>query len=92
MIWKEYLDKIQKSTRNDKKLMVRYNDKLIHFGDVNYEHFYDQTRIWKKLDHNDMQRRISYRKRHEAIKNKNGKAAYKDANHGAYWSYHILWT
>ena len=62
----------EKSTRKDKKLMTTVNGKTIHFGNPNYQHFKDRTEIWKRLDHNDPQRRKNYLARAKGIKNKKG--------------------
>lgn len=81
----------EKSERKDKKLKVRYNNKTIHFGNPFYEHFHDRTGIWSNKDHNDPKRRESYRKRHKAIRLKDGSLAYKDKNQPSYWSMNYLW-
>ena len=49
---------IFRSTRKNKKYMVKYNDKWIHFGDTRYEHFRDKTplKLFSYLDHNDDKR------------------------------------
>lgn len=94
-IWKKYLKegKIKKSTRKDKKLMVDYNGKIIHFGALsgNYQHFYDKTRIYKHLDHNDEERKKNYIARHSKIKNKNGEFVINDPSSSSYWAKWILW-
>ena len=33
----------KQSTRKNKKYMVKYNGKWIHFGDTRYEHYRDKT-------------------------------------------------
>lgn len=81
----------EKSTRKDKKLMTKINNKTIHFGDAKMEHYKDRTGIWKDKDHNDKTRRASFRKRTEGIKKKDGTPAYLDPNQPAWHSYHILW-
>lgn len=57
---------IKPSTRTDKKYMVNHNNKTLHFGNPNYEHFKDSTSIKKysNKDHNDVQRLINFYKRH----------------------------
>lgn len=92
-IWKKYLKegKIKKSTRKDKKLMVEHNDKIIHFGAKNYQHFYDKTRIYKDLDHNDDERRKRYIARHSKVKDKDGNYVINDPNSASYWSLNVLW-
>mgnify|MGYP003651752267 CR=1 FL=1 len=81
----------QKSTRKNKKLMVKVNNKTIHFGDSRYKHFKDKTGIWKKLDTNESARRDRYRKRHGAIKLKDGSLAKDNVNSASYHAWRILW-
>lgn len=82
----------QKSTRKDKKLMVKVNNnKTIHFGNSNMEHFKDKTGIWKNKDHKDETRRKNYLTRSKGIKNKKGELTYKDPNSANYHSRNILW-
>jgi len=80
-----------KSTRKDKKLMVKVEDKLIHFGNPNYQHYYDKTRIWKELDHNNKDRRTNYLTRSSGIKNKEGKFTKDDKFSPNYHARRILW-
>jgi hypothetical protein len=75
------------SNREGKKLMVRvYNpytqsDKIIHFGDVDYEDY---------RQHNDERRRENYLTRSAGIRDKYGLT--KDNPLSAnYWSRRILW-
>ena len=55
----------QKSTRKNKKYMVNYNNKWIHFGDTRYEQYEDITplQLYKDQNHYDKKRRDTYRKR-----------------------------
>ena len=69
---------IKKSTRKDKKLMVKVNDKWVHFGNPKYQHYKDKTGIWKEKDHLDKERRKSYLARAKGIKDKNGNLTWKD--------------
>ena len=43
----------QESTRKNKKYMVKYNDKWIHFGDKRYDQYEDTTplQIYKDQNH-----------------------------------------
>ena len=83
----------KKSTRKDKKLMVFLKGgKVVHFGNPNYQHFKDKTGIWKKLDHNDPQRRENYLKRAKGIKNKKGELTWKDPTSPNYHAIKILWN
>jgi hypothetical protein len=56
--------------------------KLLHFGDSRYEQFKDKLGHYKRLDHNDPERKKAYYARH-------GKATSKDT--ARYWSHKILW-
>ena len=83
----------EKSTRKDKKYMVVYKGKKIHFGNKNYEQFFDKVplKLYSHLDHGDKKRRASYRARHKAIKLKDGSLAYKNKEQPSYYSYNFLW-
>lgn len=81
----------QKSSRAGKKLMVIVDNKTIHFGDSNMEHFKDRTGIWKAKDHGDVARRKSYLSRAKGIKNKDGKLTYLDPKSPNYHAVNILW-
>ena len=80
-----------KSTRPDKKLMVKVNNKTIHFGSSKMEHFKDKTGIWKSKDHNDAKRRKSYLSRSGGIKKKDGSLTKNDPTSPNYHSRKILW-
>jgi len=82
----------ERSTRKDKKLMVVVDNKLIHFGARDMEHFKDRTGIWKELDHNDKKRRENYLKRSKAIKNKKGELTFNNPLSPNYHSIKILWS
>ena len=80
-----------KSTRPGKKLMVKVNNKTIHFGSSKMEHFKDKTGIWKSKDHNDAKRRKSYLSRSGGIKRKDGSLTKNDPTSPNYHSRKILW-
>lgn len=84
---------IKKSTHSGKKYMAFYNNKWIHFGDLNYQHFRDSTplKLYSFLDHNDEKRRKSYLARAMGIKDKQGNLTYNNKNSSNYWSVHFLW-
>jgi hypothetical protein len=81
----------EKSTRKDKKLMTKVNNKLIHFGNPEYQHFKDKTGIWSKLDHGNKERRKNYLTRSAGIKDKNGKLTKDDPESPNYHARKILW-
>lgn len=81
----------EKSTRGDKKLMVRVKGKLIHFGNPKYQHFKDKTGIWKELDHGDKERRKRYLSRSKAIKDGDGNLTYNNPKSPNYHSINVLW-
>ena len=80
-----------KSTNSKKKLMTIVNNKIIHFGSRDMEHFKDKTGIWSELDHNDNKRRKSYLSRSAGIKKKNGDLTKNDIRSANYHSRNILW-
>jgi hypothetical protein len=81
------------STRKNKKYMIEYNNKWIHFGDKNYKHFFDSTDIkrYSNLDHNDKVRQKSYLARAKGIKDKQGNYTYLDKNSPNYYAVRYLW-
>lgn len=74
-----------------KKYMVKYNSKKIFFGDKRYQQYEDKIGFFEDKDHLDKKRRTSYRKRHQAILNRDGKPAYKVKGTPSYFSYNYLW-
>ena len=81
-----------RSTRKDKKLMTTVDGKTIHFGASGMEHYYDKTGLLDtKLNHKNKERRELYKKRHSAIKLKDGSRAIDDPKQPAYHSLKILW-
>ena len=81
----------EKSTRKGKKLMVKVNNKTIHFGNDKYEHYEDKTGIWKLKDHGDKVRQKSYLARAQGIKKKDGTLAYLAPENASYHAVKILW-
>lgn len=73
---------LKKSNKKNKKWMVNYNNKWIHFGQKGYQDF---------TQHNDLDRRRSYLKRSKGIKDKKGNPTYKNKNSANYWSINLLW-
>ena len=69
--------KIYKSTRKDKKYMITYNGKKIHFGAKGYSDY---------TIHKDPKRKASYLARHKPNEN------WKDPTTGGFWSRWILWN
>jgi len=84
----------KKSTRKNKKYMVKVDDRWIHFGQLPYEHFKDSTpqKIYSNLNHYDINRLKNYRKRAMAIKNKSGQLTYKLITSPNYWALKYLWS
>jgi len=80
-----------KSTRKDKKLMTKVDNKMINFGSSKMEHFKDKKGIWKNKDHGDLKRRENYLKRSKGIKNKKGELTWKNPKSPNYHSIRILW-
>jgi len=87
-----------KSTRKGKKYMVRYKNKLIHFGELKpdgkgYQQYRDSTGLglYSHLDHNDKERRKRYLARAKGIKDKNGNLTWKDKESANYYAVRYLW-
>ncbi len=83
----------KKSTRKNKKYMVMYNNKWIHFGDKNYEQFEDSTplKLYKNQNHYDPERRKLYLKRAMGIKDKHGNLTYLNKESPNHYSVKYLW-
>jgi hypothetical protein len=83
----------KKSTRKNKKYMVKYNNKIIHFGDKRYEHYEDKTplKLYSNLDHKNDKRRLNYLRRAMGIRNKKGELTYKDPSTANYYAIRYLW-
>lgn len=84
---------IKKSTQKNKKYMILYKNKWIHFGDKRYQHYRDSTGlgIYSHLDHMDKERRRKYLLRSKAIKNKKGQLTWNDKSSSNYYSIKYLW-
>jgi hypothetical protein len=70
------------SDRKNKKYYALVNGKKIHFGDNRYQQYHDVMGHYKKLDHNDKERRNRYYQRH-GVNAKEGTAHW--------FSNHVLW-
>jgi hypothetical protein len=81
----------KKSTNPKKKLMVVVNNKTIHFGSRDMDHFKDKTGIWKNKDHGDEKRRKNYLTRSAGIKRKDGTLTKDDPTSANFHSRNILW-
>ena len=71
-----------RSKAKGKRFYVIYDGKKINFGQRDGKTY---------IDHRDEKKRKAWRARHEKIKLKSGKLAYKDPKQPAFWSYRILW-
>jgi hypothetical protein len=81
------------SDRKDKKLKVYVNDKWIHFGQTNYQHFNDRTGLLPKSEsHHDEDRRRLYLARATHIRDKEGKLTKNDPNSSNWHALRILWN
>ena len=81
----------EKSTRKDKKLMTIVNNKKIHFGNPNYQHYKDRTGIWKNLDHKNKDRRNNYLYRASGIRDGKGNLTKDNPESPNYHAIKILW-
>ena len=87
------MPKIYKSTRDKKKYMVEYKDKLIHFGDSGMQQYRDSTGegLYSSLDHGDKARRQSYVARAMGIRNAQGNLTWQDPTSANYYAIRYLW-
>ena len=74
---------IEKSNNKDKKFKVTINNKSIHFGHKNYEHYTE--------GHLDENRRKNYLNRALNIIDKQGNFTYTDPYSSNFWSVFFLW-
>ena len=70
------------NTKNTVFTLGRGRTRIIHFGDLRYQHYRDKLGVYAHLDHKDTARRKRYYSRH-------GEAAGRDS--AKYWSHKILW-
>jgi hypothetical protein len=69
----------------------------VNFGHKDYQQYRDSVPVsmgggkWSSQDHNDENRRRSYRSRHEGVLTKSGEYAYKIKYSPSWFSYHYLW-
>lgn len=81
------------STRADKKLMVRVNGKLVHFGQAGAEHYYDRSGLLPPaLNHGDAQRREDYLKRSGGIRDAYGFRTADNPTKPNYHARRVLWA
>ncbi len=73
---------LRPSGRKGKKWAVFYQCKWINFGATGYKDY---------TEHKDPARRANYRRRHGAIKLKDGCLAYTVPTSPAFWSWELLW-
>lgn len=74
--------------------IVAKSDKIIKFGDPDFEHYKDRIGDWSELDHGNKIRREQYRKRHRGIMMKylnEEVPAYKVPFSPSFFSYYLLW-
>lgn len=85
------------ATGHKKYIAIFPDGKRVAFGDRRYEHYRDQVprdlggQRWKHLDHEDEQRRWSYRRRHSAIKDKSGVPYHEKRYSPSWFSWYFLW-
>lgn len=82
----------KKSTRSTKKLMTTVAGKIIHFGAISMEHYFDKTGLTpQKLNHGDKKRKKNYLQRSAGIKDGKGNLTKDDPTSANYHSRQILW-
>jgi len=76
-------DDLMISKRKNKKYVVKYKGKEIHFGHKLYQDY---------TTHNDEDRRKRYIARASKIRNKQGKLTYNDPKSANFWAFNLLWN
>lgn len=80
------------STRRNKKLMVRVNGKLVHFGAAGSQHYHDRSGLLPvELNHHNPTRRANYLRRSAGIRDAQGIRTADDPSSPNYHSRRILW-
>lgn len=74
-----------------KYVAILSNGKRVPFGDRRYQHYHDKIGKWSSLDHNDKKRRWRYRRRHGALKCKDGRSCVDVKYSPAWFAWHYLW-
>lgn len=93
----ERVNRFKKGPGRYKYTAVMNDDRVVHFGHKDYEHYKDSVPksmgggIWAHKNHSDTKRRDNYRRRHAAIKTKSGKPAYRIKYSPSWFSYYYLW-
>ena len=87
------MPEFKKSTRKNKKYMVKVDDKWVHFGDTRYQQFSDKVplKLYSHLNHNDKERQKKYIARAKGIVDKNGNLTWNDKESANYYSVKFLW-
>lgn len=86
-----------KGSGKHKYTAILPSGKRVGFGHVDYQHYKDSVPkrlgggLWSKKDHKDPVRRNSYRKRHGALRCKNGTRCINVKYSPAWFSYYYLW-
>ncbi len=88
------MPEFKKSTRKNNKYMGKVNNKWVHFGNVNYQHYKDTTGLglYTHLNHGDKERRKRYLARAKGIKDKNGNLTWKNPESSNYYAIKYLWN
>ena len=87
------MPEFKKSTRKNKKYMVKVDDKWVHFGDTRYQQFSDKVplKLYSHLNHNNKERQKKYIARAKGIVDKNGNLTWNDKESANYYSVKFLW-
>ena len=73
------------------------NGKRVNFGHKDYEQYRDSVPrslgggLWSHKNHNDIDRRDNYRRRHKGVTTGSGTKAYTVKYSPSWFSYHYLW-
>jgi hypothetical protein len=82
----------QLSERKNKKLKAYVNKHWVHFGNSDYEQYFDRTKLLDpSTNHMDKERRRLYLLRSKNIRDGKGHFTYYDKESPNYHSIRILW-
>lgn len=83
----------KKSSKRNKKYMVCFERKWIHFGDRTKQQYEDRTplKLYSHLNHFDSERRKAYLRRSLGITRRDGSLTWNDPHSANYYSRNYLW-
>jgi len=76
-------EELKRSTRKNKKLAVKYDNKWYHIGHTGYMDY---------TQHKNQERRENYLRRTKGIRDGKGRLTYNNKNSANFWARSLLWN